>query len=241
MKNSRMKKVVTFGLAALLLLGGCGEVPYELTESEESLIVNYASNAVAKFNIKQKDGLTYVDLSQLDKSEETEEPEDTQTVEDTETAQEPSAPNGAEPVSEDPDAPVTKTLQDVFGAEGLSVNYAGYELSKSYVAEDYFALDDAGQGKIYLVLNIDLTNNSAGDITVDHLVNMPSLQVSADGMTSTVETTFLLNDFSTYQGVISPAQTVRTVLLFQVDETVTSVTELSLNTTINGEKVTIIL
>ena len=78
--------------AATLLLGGCGEAPYELTESEESLIVNYASQAVAKFNIKQKDGLTYVDVSALEEdTQETEEPES----QETETPEEPENQSSA--------------------------------------------------------------------------------------------------------------------------------------------------
>ena len=61
-------------LTGMLLLTGCGTKAYDLTEAEESQIVNYAVHVVSKHNSYQKDGLVYVDQS----VEETE-PEETVT------------------------------------------------------------------------------------------------------------------------------------------------------------------
>ena len=61
-------------LTGMLLLTGCGTKAYDLTEAEESQIVNYAVHVVSKHNSYQKDGLVYVDQS----AEETE-PEETVT------------------------------------------------------------------------------------------------------------------------------------------------------------------
>lgn len=241
MRSSRMTKAVIL-CAATLLLGGCGEAPYELTESEESLIVNYASQAVAKFNIKQKDGLTYVDVVALEEdTQETEEPES----QETETPEEPENQSsaGASETTSDGDTAETdtgKSLQEVFGAEGLSVTYAGYELTKDYVESDYFALT-ASAGKQYLVLNIDLANTGDTDLPIDVLALNPTFQATVDGEVSPAAVTFLMNDFSTYQGTVAAGDTVRTVLLFEISDTKEDVSELLLNTTINGEKVTIIL
>lgn len=244
MRNSRMKKVAVLGAATLVLLSGCGDAPYELTESEESMIVNYASQAVAKFNVKQKDGLTYVDLSELE--EETEETE-TELVEETTTEeenQEVVMDENDQSVNEEgtaeEESAATKTLQEVFGTDGVSVTYVGYELVKNYLEEDYYAME-ASAGKVYLVLNVDMTNTGEEETSVDILSQTPTIRVLADGVETTAEVTFLLNDFSTYQGVIPSGETVHTVLLFEVSDTLESVSELSLNVTINGEKVTIIL
>ena len=50
-------------LTGMLLLTGCGTKAYDLTEAEESQIVNYAVHVVSKHNSYQKDGLVYVDQS----------------------------------------------------------------------------------------------------------------------------------------------------------------------------------
>ena len=47
-------------LTGMLLLTGCGTKAYDLTEAEESQIVNYAVHVVSKHNSYQKDGLVYV-------------------------------------------------------------------------------------------------------------------------------------------------------------------------------------
>ena len=44
-------------LTGMLLLTGCGTKAYDLTEAEESQIVNYAVHVVSKYNSYQKDGL----------------------------------------------------------------------------------------------------------------------------------------------------------------------------------------
>ena len=48
-------------LTGMLLLTGCGTKAYDLTEAEESQIVNYAVHVVSKHNSYQKDGLVYVE------------------------------------------------------------------------------------------------------------------------------------------------------------------------------------
>ncbi len=50
-------------MTGMLLLTGCGTKAYDLTEAEESQIVNYAVHVVSKYNSYQKDGLVYVDQS----------------------------------------------------------------------------------------------------------------------------------------------------------------------------------
>ena len=44
-------------LTGMLLLTGCGTKAYDLTEAEESQIVNYAVHVVSKHNSYQKDSM----------------------------------------------------------------------------------------------------------------------------------------------------------------------------------------
>ena len=62
-------------LTGMLLLTGCGTKAYDLTEAEESQIVNYAVHVVSKHNSYQKDGLVYVDQS-AEETEPEEQPEE---------------------------------------------------------------------------------------------------------------------------------------------------------------------
>ena len=66
-------------LTGMLLLTGCGTKAYDLTEAEESQIVNYAVHVVSKHNSYQKDGLVYVDQSEAET-----EPEEPQEAPDNE-------------------------------------------------------------------------------------------------------------------------------------------------------------
>ena len=92
-------------LTGMLLLTGCGTKAYDLTEAEESQIVNYAVHVVSKHNSYQKDGLVYVDQS-------VEETEPEETVTGSESV------DGTEIMDE---TPAGNTLEDVFGADGLEV------------------------------------------------------------------------------------------------------------------------
>ena len=76
MKRTGMRLTAVAAVTALLL-GGCGEQPYSLTEDEEGMIVDYSAHAVAKFNTSQPDGLANVSRNE----QETEAVDESQTTE----------------------------------------------------------------------------------------------------------------------------------------------------------------
>ena len=80
MRRTRIKMMAAV-MAATMLLGGCGDALYDLTDDEENVIVNYAAHIVTKYNTYQREGLTYVSP---------EEPEETQ--EDVTVPQTPETP-----------------------------------------------------------------------------------------------------------------------------------------------------
>ena len=238
MKISKIKTVAAL-TAMTVLLSGC-DAPYELTETEEGIITNYAAHVVTKFNTDQDQGLTYVDQSTL---EDTEEPEDVAVPEDIESSTEMQMVPGAGGQSDEgnvADAGATG-LTDLFGTDAVSVDYAGAELTPSYVEDTYYAVD-ADAGKTYLVLKFNLTNNGTENADVDLLAGAPSFRIKlADGTSAKAELTMLLEDFSTYQGTISAGETKQTVLLFQVPDTMTEVSDFTLEATMNGTSYQIVL
>ena len=193
-------------LTGMLLLTGCGTKAYDLTEAEESQIVNYAVHVVSKHNSYQKDGLVYVDQS-------VEETEPEETVTGSESV------DGTEIMDE---TPAGNTLEDVFGADGLEVAYGGVSLAGNYTESE--------------VLDVRASNPTEEGITLDNLTSKVKFTAdySADGAESTqvsAYTTIMTTDFSTYDDEIPAGETKSAVLLFEIPDSVTEVSDIVLHVT----------
>ena len=114
------------------------------------------------------------------------------------------------------------SLDQLFGADGIQMTYAGAQLAPGYMEVDYYEMTpDAG--KQYLVLSIDVTNTGADGVGLDVLSVSPKFTVVLNqSVKSTAETTLLDTDFSTYQGTIPAGGSTRLVLVFQVPDDVAS-------------------
>lgn len=230
-------KLAALMAASAVLLGGCGEAPYELTEQESNIIANYAAHIVMKYDLNQKEGLQYVKMDSADAGEPAGDSEQ-------EITDDTGASGGTEVADGDvsqTDGEVQMTLQDLFGTDTLNVEYSGYELSANYTENDYYVLN-AQAGKQYLVLHIAVTNNGDAEETVDNLSKNATFEVNFDGTVHAVsELTVLMEDFSTYQETVGVAETADTVLLFQVPDTVTEVQNVTLSVSVDGNNYQIIL
>lgn len=218
--------------AGLMLLGGCGTPPYELTKEEESIVVNYSAHVLAKYNKYQKDGLTYVYMEEPEEPEESEAPEISaaEPEEETEHAMpEESGQSGTAGENESEDALRAATFQDVFGREGLEITYAGAEISDSYVESDYYALN-ADAGKTYLIVKVNVSNTSDAAEELNMIAGMPKFRAVVNGeAASPSEVTILEEDFSTFDGTIEPGETVETVILFQIPASVNEISTLTVD------------
>lgn len=223
----------------LMLLGGCGEVPYSLTDSEQNIIVDYSAHIVSKYNSYQKNGLTWVDFAA--EEEETElPPEDTQAGESEQPEEAPEISGGEAP-GEAESSLQKATLNELFGQQGIAVEYAGAYLTDSYVQDTYYALY-ADAGKQYLVLQIDLQNTAGVDVSVDNLGLVSTFQAVVNGdLEIPSEMTVLLEDFAQFRDTVAADEKRQTVLLFQVSDTIPDVASLDLYVTMGGEKYQIIL
>lgn len=228
MKISKIKTMAAF-TAMAMLLGGCGEAPYALTESEEDIIINYAAHVVTKFNTEQKQGLSYVNMNTVEEAE-TEVQEETEMPEtDADAAISPEEGAGAAVTEAQ-----TASLNDVFGTGEIEVAYVGASLASNYIENSYYSVD-ADMGKTFLILEFAITNNGTEDAEIDNLSKTPFFQVStADGTTVSSELSVLLEDFATYQGTIPAGETQKAVLLFQIPDTVTEVPEFTLGVNMGG-------
>lgn len=238
MKISKVQITAAASIAALLL-GGCGAAPYELTKSEENIIVSYSSHIVSKYNTYQNEGLSWIDPESTEIAEEQVSETEPQETESLETGESAEGSGTAE--SGIAAEPQTATLNELFGMQGIQLDYVGARLTDSYVQDSYYAMNpDAG--KVYLVLGIDITNTGEMDVEVDNLAFSPQFKVIVnDEVEASNGMTLLLEDFAYFQETLSTGMTKETVLLFQIPNTVTQIDSLLLEATVNGNTYQIIL
>lgn len=235
MKIPRVKLAAALAASALLL-GGCGEAPYELTDQENAIIVNYAAHIAMKYDLNQKEGLQFV----WPEPEEELLPEVSDTEEiGAEEVDDTSSVGGA--VDGGTSDSMQTGLQKLFGTDAVSVVYTGAELMGSYVESSYYAMN-ADAGKQYLVLTISITNQSDTEVELDNLERMPQFRINlADGKEIPGELTVLTEDFATYQGKLAAGENVDTVLLFMVPDTVSNPEDFTLSVSLDGNNYQIIL
>lgn len=228
-----MKRYLFVCIAACsLLLSGCGEKLHELTVEEENLIVHYAAYAVAKHNIQQKDGVSNVYIPEG--SEDVEAPDDTQIPDDTQTPEDGEGDTGDEP-----EVVSGVKLADAIGhGSDLTITYAGYTISDSYVEDNVYAIF-AAEGKTYYIMKFTLTNITEADVNVENFTKNYRFKLTSGDISETsVENLFAMKDLSSYAGTIPVGGSVDTVLIFEVPkDKAESITEPNLQIIIdNGEK-----
>ena len=168
MKRTGMRLTAVAAVTALLL-GGCGEQPYSLTEDEEGMIVDYSAHAVAKFNTSQPDGLANVSRNE----QETEAVDESQTTEtENKITLDASGNAAAGEQSTENKTAEPSTLDELFGGENLSVTYTGAEIAANYMEGVYYSLD-AEQCKTFVIVGIDITNSGADEIAIDNFAKTP--------------------------------------------------------------------
>ncbi|MBQ8518338.1 MAG: hypothetical protein IJ455_01875 [Agathobacter sp.] len=213
-KFKRYLCIVVAGM--MLLLTGCGKELYELTAEEENLIIHSAAYFVAKHNIQQKDGVNGYPLPDSFEEEETE----SESESESETESE-SGGNGSGGETEKPKPSEDMvTLAELIGhAKDIKVTYEGSSITNAYMeGSAYFV--DAEPGKTFYVMKFKLTNTTDADVEVNNAQKSPVVRLVTDAVKVKSEVTFLASDFSTYQGTIEAGESVETILLFEVSDTV---------------------
>lgn len=223
--------MTTAVIMTAMMMSGCGEEAYTLTDSEENLIVNYSAHVVTKYNTYQKEGLTYVWEDEAEDEADAMQPQSTEPVSADAVSEAETMATVPEDTAENEEtvyAANAVTLDDLFGMPGIEIDYVGARIAIQYAEDDYYVLYP-DSGKQYLVLGFDITNTGEAVAYVNNLDSSAKFQVVLnDEKTVSSELTLLLDDFSTFEATLKPGETRETVLLFQVPATITSVDKLSL-------------
>ncbi|MDD7642580.1 MAG: hypothetical protein PUK75_08930 [bacterium] len=226
-------------LAGAVILGGCGEEPYELQDNEREIIVNYAAHIVSKYNVHQPEGYRYVfvpaDAEAFKEEDQTQEPQPEETDENGQQPEDQVQADGDE-AGDDAEAAGTEeqesaTLSEALGLKGIQAVYTGAELTDQYQS----IIPESG--KKLLILHVTLQNPTGKAKKCDILSLLPMFRAKVNGTHEvTSELTILEENLSTWEKKIPAGGSEDTIILFQVKEDeVTAVEQLELKVTV-GEK-----
>ncbi|MCI8383170.1 MAG: hypothetical protein HFI07_15515 [Lachnospiraceae bacterium] len=231
--TGNIKKIFTLGMVCCLLTG-CGNMIPELTEEEASLIATYAADVVLENSKDNNSRLMDTEeetarLTELsEKVEKLKEKKALEEEEEREEAEQSSGGSGGASAN----ALTVDSIASFIGLPEFQVSYDGYEIKKSYAAEEgdeWEPTFDATSGKNLLIINLKVTNISDAPAVADVLSKDMKFSVKGDqGINGMALVTLLLNDFSFAQDEIGAGESKQYVLIAQIDESITEVNSLSL-------------
>lgn len=222
-------------IAAILLLvtfSGCGSKLPQMTYEQEQTIVEYAASAVLQHMEDYNSRL--VDLSLYENLET--EPDETESV-------------GMDPVADTDAIDVSSedkqlSIGEVLSLSDLDLQYGSFEVLDTYPNDEtenpYFTLD-ASNGKKLLVLHFTLQNMSEEDKEVDILSVAPQFIVTInDNIRKNALSTMLLEDISTYAGLLTASENQNLVMIVEIEEeTAASIENMNLTVSTNMGSTTI--
>lgn len=225
MKNMRRGITGIFlGLTAGFLLAGCGASLPEMTQEQEDQIVNYAVALAVKYHARSQSRL--VDLSLYEETEDsspgqTSEPEKPEGSDD-------QKEGGMDPVKETDTTDISQgttarsTLEGFYGLEGIRIDYTGAYFCDTYPGEsdeEFFFEVEATAGMKILAVSFELHNVSDSAAEIDLLSVSPRIRlILNDGRGIPILTSVLPDDLVTYQGVVDAGETVKLVILAEVEK-----------------------
>ncbi len=213
----RMQVFLILCCVMSMLAAGCGFTMPDMTEEEASVIAEYAASLLLKYDKNYDSNLAVI-------QEETEEMEKEPEVSSTEPEKEDESVSKKEEgtEAEKTEEPVSaETIQDFYGLEGLEFSYAGCIFADSYSGHEnseFVLAFDASEGNTLAVLEFNVENVSTEPIVLDMLSLNPRMRMEIGGIIKRVQPTMLINDMTTYNGIIQPGETICLALVAEYDE-----------------------
>ncbi|MDE5867241.1 MAG: hypothetical protein K2H31_11695 [Lachnospiraceae bacterium] len=220
-----MKKlrILLCGLGVSFILSGCGAMP-ELTEEENEIITEYAVGLLLKYDKYYNSRLVDLSAYEVQQDIEQNEPEESNIPEEEPMPEDNDELSQTDPEVVDVSEQQASTIEEFYGIEGFSFQYAGCDLKSEYpdMAEDsadaYFAVQ-ATPGSQLLILKFQVNNYSGSDRELDMLSYGLRTRVAVNGESSkNTLSTMLLNDLRTYKGVVGENGSTELVAIIEVPE-----------------------
>lgn len=230
MKKGR--RVLAMLSATVLLVGGCGTPMYEMTEEEETLVVQYAAHVVGKYNIRQKDGMT----NAKPKEEDTQKSEQKSTEQKPDSQEQHSSGNSGTAES-DASQYAEISLAGAVGYDSVfDITYQGYDLKDTYQEGSYFSVN-AAEGKTLLVMKFSIANPGKKAVEYDTSTCENTFYGVFDNKNKVTEKrTFSNMELSSGTRTINAGKKVDAVMIFEISkEQASAITSETLLVEIDGK------
>lgn len=205
-------------MSAALPMAACGVTGVELTEEQNSQIVEYAAGLLLKYDANYHGRL--VQGADLEENQVEEEAPATEPEEP--AVENVSEETSVEDVAEEQEVVVERQIEEFYGIDGISISYTGYELKDTYPdasGDDLVFSMNASAGCKLVVLNFNVTNVSGQDINLDMVSIDSKFRISInDASPKYALTTMLMNDLSSYIGTIPAGASENLVLVCEIPE-----------------------
>lgn len=244
-RGGNRRKMIVLGIVSCLLTG-CGNVIPELTEEEASLIATYAADVLLENSRESTSRLVDTEAETARRNELAEKVANLKKEQVFEEAEEEKSRETEGTSSETALVSVgTENIAGFIGLDGFQVSYDGYEIGKSYQAEEGAEWEptfDAPQGRNLLILKLKVTNISGVTAVADVLSKDMLFSVKGDGGISGMALmTMLLNDFTYAQDEIGAGESKQYVLITYINEDITEVGGLTLQMKKGDERMNVTL
>lgn len=244
-KSGNMKKMIVLGIVSCLLTG-CGNRIPELTEEEASLIATYAADVLLENSRERTSRLIDTEAETTRRNELAEKVERIKKKQAAEEEEEKKSQEAGGTSSGTALASVgTENIAGFIGLDGFQVSYDGYEIKKSYLADEeaeWGMAFDASSKKNLLIVKLNVTNISDAPAVADVLSQDVLFSINnGAGINSMALMTMLLNDFAYAQDEIGAGESKQYVLITQIDENITEVGSLTLQMKKGDERMNVTL
>lgn len=221
--NKRVCLVALFiGLG--VFVSGCGD-KNKLTDDESAIVAQYCADLILKYDRGYDVKYSSLYLSSTDSSSENES-EESSTADTQQTTSITTTAQGSQGSGEVSNEEYVTDISDIYGDEGISVQYVGYDFLSKYpetTGKDVVTYVDANSGMELIVVRFKITNNSGSDKTIDYLSKNINYQIVLNNTKAAKPMiTLLLDDLSSLETTISNGESTDAVLVFQISQSLKS-------------------
>ena len=215
------------------LLTGCSffssNIP-ELSETEEAMVVEYATEVLLHYDRMNGDKIRPVKYDIITEEGESVSDEQyaDQLMNEAMDSSGLSLPQNDIPadgtdngvsvidntVPEDTGASIYASIADCFGLSGISINPIGYEITDFYPESptEYFVMN-ATEGNRLVILRFELSNDSGSDMHVEIPYGDVKYKITLNDTTKNALTTLLINDMGTFSEDVASTDKKEVVLV----------------------------
>lgn len=232
---TKMKKrmICTAGVILAVSVTGCGNAIPEMSEQQEELVVEYASDVLLRHS--KNYGSKLVDLSLVQEADERKAEMEralaaAKTMEaEAEDTQEDGSEEAAEPENKvevidntggatSESTPGAASIEEFLQLDSVKISYTGFSTEDFYPdqGEELFFVMNATEGNKLLILKFQTENLSGSELALDIAQSNTRFKIAVNGVEKNALTTLLPNDLANFKGTLNGGESMEMVLVCEV-------------------------